>query len=209
MKLKSQWVLVLTLITLIFCGCKSNTSVDAAAAGEVELNATTNEYSDTDKEKLLDTALKISGKKLSAQEQNVVMRMLNLSQEDMIRGLSVCAEFSDGRYPSSLDHETVIKQTEAWALAKYGKYDNLPIYQKKEIEKKMYDTFFMASYYKRLIKENKDAVYYGDTVTAEDMNAVLMRWKISDNEYRVIFGDLTTQNVTGKELAELEKLSLE
>jgi len=36
-----------------------------------------------------------------------------------------------------------------------------------------------------------------------------MRWSISDNEYRVIFGDLRAENVTAEELAELEKSLLE
>jgi hypothetical protein len=51
-------------------------------------------------------------------------------------------------------------------------------------------------FYKELAKEGKEPVYYGDTVTAADGDAVLMRWKISDDEYRVIFGDLTVENVS-------------
>jgi len=31
-----------------------------------------------------------------------------------------------------------------------------------------------------------------------------MRWKVSDGLYRVIFGDLTTENVTAEQLGELE-----
>jgi len=31
-----------------------------------------------------------------------------------------------------------------------------------------------------------------------------MRWKITDNEYRVIFGDLHAETVTPEKLAELE-----
>ena len=46
-------------------------------------------------------------------------------------------------------------------------------------------------------------------MTADDIDAVLMRWKISDGEYRVIFGGLTTENITAEELAELEKPTLE
>jgi hypothetical protein len=34
-----------------------------------------------------------------------------------------------------------------------------------------------------------------------------MRWKVSDNEYRVIFGDLHAETVTTENLAELEKTS--
>jgi len=61
-------------------------------------------------------------------------------------------------------------------------------------------------FYGKLVKENKDVAYYGDKVTAQDVDKVLMRWKISDDEYRIIFGDLTTKDVTAQELAELEKL---
>ena len=41
--------------------------------------------------------------------------------------------------------------------------------------------------------------------TTADGNSVLMRWKISDNQYRVIYGDLHTEDVTAEKLAELEK----
>jgi hypothetical protein len=37
------------------------------------------------------------------------------------------------------------------------------------------------------------------------VEAVLLRWKISDDQYRVIFGDLSTMDVTAEQLAELEK----
>ena len=70
MKLKSQWVLVLTLITLAVSGCKSDTSADTvlSATGEVKQNAAINECKNNGKEKLLDMALKISGKKLTKNE---------------------------------------------------------------------------------------------------------------------------------------------
>jgi hypothetical protein len=32
-----------------------------------------------------------------------------------------------------------------------------------------------------------------------------MRWKVSDNEYRIIFGDLSVGSATTEELAELEQ----
>ena len=33
---------------------------------------------------------------------------------------------------------------------------------------------------------------------------VLLRWKVSDNEYRVIYGDLHVETVAADKLAELE-----
>jgi len=55
-----------------------------------------------------------------------------------------------------------------------------------------------------LVKEEKDVAYYGKTVSAKDTNAPLMRWKISDDEYRVIFGDLSIKDVSAEQLIELE-----
>jgi hypothetical protein len=38
----------------------------------------------------------------------------------------------------------------------------------------------------------------------KDADKVLMRWKVSDSEYRVIYGDLHAETVTPEKLAELE-----
>ena len=60
-------------------------------------------------------------------------------------------------------------------------------------------------FYMMLVQDKKEPVYYGETVGPEDADAVLMRWKISDNEYRIIFGDLSVGNATAEELAALEQ----
>ena len=39
----------------------------------------------------------------------------------------------------------------------------------------------------------------------KDTGKVLLRWKVSDKEYRVIFGDLHAETVSPEKLAELEK----
>lgn len=60
-------------------------------------------------------------------------------------------------------------------------------------------------FYEELTEENKDPAYFGDVVTPEDVDKVLMRWKVSDNQYRVIFGSLHAETVDAATLAELEK----
>jgi hypothetical protein len=62
-------------------------------------------------------------------------------------------------------------------------------------------------FYDELLRQGKDVAYYGDAVTAEDANAVLMRWRISEDQYRVIFGNLTTKDISATRLAELEGAS--
>jgi hypothetical protein len=59
-------------------------------------------------------------------------------------------------------------------------------------------------FYGNLMKENKDAAYYGDTITLQDADKVLMRWKISDDQYRVVYGGLKVEDVSSEKLVELE-----
>jgi len=125
-----------------------------------------------------------------------------------VQGLRAFAEITDGRYPSSMTMMAIMQES-------YGEvFKSMDIDPTKEptpeqsqwlMDKMM---LLQAPYifYAQLVQENKEPAYYGDRVTAEDADAVLMRWKISDDQYRVIFGDLSAEDVTAEELAELEKL---
>ncbi|MHC4483271.1 MAG: hypothetical protein ACYSW4_06950, partial [Planctomycetota bacterium] len=78
-----------------------------------------------------------------------------------------------------------------------------------ELETKMREGIMpiqsIGLFYMTLVQDKKEPVYYGETVGPDDVEAVLMRWKISDTEYRVIFGDLSAMDVSAEKLAELEK----
>ena len=63
-------------------------------------------------------------------------------------------------------------------------------------------------FYNKLVQDGNEPAYYGDKVTTEFGDSVLMRWKIADNQYRVIFGNLTVDTVSADELAELEAMPL-
>jgi outer membrane lipoprotein-sorting protein len=56
----------------------------------------------------------------------------------------------------------------------------------------------------RILRDNPDAAYYGKTVTPKDKDKVLLRWKLDDGKYEVIFGDLRAETVTAERLRELE-----
>jgi hypothetical protein len=62
----------------------------------------------------------------------------------------------------------------------------------------------IATFHMLLVEDGKEPTYYGDIVTPEDAEQVLMRWKVSDTEYRVIFGSLHVETVDAATLAELE-----
>ncbi len=126
------------------------------------------------------------------------------SEEKTIQGLQAFAEITYGKYPSSL--AIVTAMTEAGkALKESGRDPN----DEEEVNRMMSNMISMpaaSTFYAELVRTNKDVIYYGDKVTAEDIGMVLMRWRISENEYRIIFGDLRVENVTAEELAELESL---
>ncbi len=53
-------------------------------------------------------------------------------------------------------------------------------------------------------RNNPDAAYYGNTVGPKDKDKVLLRWKLDDGKYEVIFGDLRSEIVTAERLRALE-----
>lgn len=113
-----------------------------------------------------------------------------------LNGLRNFAELSGGWYPSALDRMSLARDV-ARALARSVRNGG-------ELKA---DTGIRATaefYHSELVRLHKDPAYYGDRVTATDTQAVLLRWKISENSYRVVFGDLSVGTVSPNELAELE-----
>ena len=141
------------------------------------------------------------------------MKMPSMTEEAAIEGLKFFAEIS-GQYPKSLNLMTLMQE--------FGKLKNgespaaeqlrQKLEQARSEEEKatelmniMRPAQSLGMFYMTLVQDRKDPAYYGESVGPDDAALVLLRWKISDNQYRVIFGDLTAENVTAEELAELEK----
>jgi hypothetical protein len=144
-------------------------------------------------EKLLDEALGLRGKKLTCEERNTALRMSNLNEKHVIQGLRVFAELTDGRYPSSLASTTADHEVrEAWQQ-KYGRPPG-----NEELEK-LYRVNAACRFYGELVQEDCDVKYHGDKVTASDIDDELMRWRMSEGEYRVIYGDLRVETIVDKE----------
>ena len=58
--------------------------------------------------------------------------------------------------------------------------------------------------FNRILMYNPDAAYHGKTVGPSDKNKVLLRWKLDDGRYEIIFGDLSAETVTADRLRALE-----
>jgi hypothetical protein len=62
----------------------------------------------------------------------------------------------------------------------------------------------IGQFYMRLVQEKRDPKYYGENVTPEDSDAILLRWRLDNGKYRVVFGDLDQRDISAEQLAEWE-----
>ena len=140
-----------------------------------------------------------------------MVKMPALTEEKAIKGLKLYADLS-GHYREELTwkHEWSEEIEKMDTPAAKRLKEELKGLTKDDRANRLADTMmpmrWLSRFCIRLIHEGKHPAYYGKTVTPTDADKVLMRWKVSDNEYRVIFGDLHSETVTTEKLAELEKL---
>jgi hypothetical protein len=137
------------------------------------------------------------GADIPPDKRSLVARILSLSEKDLITGLRTFAELSGGRYPTRLDTKTTVKEAD-------GLGSSLTEMSEGEKKQKIQDIFFASALYEKLGRENRDVVYHGDVVGADDTERILIRWKIANDSYRVVRADLRCETVTRVQLAALE-----
>jgi hypothetical protein len=131
---------------------------------------------------------------------------LSLDEKSVVDGLGFFAEYVGGKYPSDLSAMTMARELRAGLLAMFGGEPPWP--PKPGDENRAMSLEMAIRFCAELVMEDKEFAYYGDKVTAEFPHAVLMRWKVEDGKYRIIFGDLTARDVSAGELAQLEAVPL-
>jgi hypothetical protein len=143
----------------------------------------------------------------------VVDRPGVIDEEAAIEGLRQCAELlssyltiSEGEGPGWTMVAALEKSETPAAMRLKEEIKELPEMQKLNTVRRAVIPVFQRfmRFYNGLIQDKKDPAYYGKTVAPKDADKVLLRWKVSDSEYRVIFGDLHADTVTLEKLAELE-----
>ncbi|MHC5096485.1 MAG: LamG domain-containing protein [Planctomycetota bacterium] len=132
---------------------------------------------------------------------------VELSDDDkhLVDGLKFFADLSGGRYPSELNLMTLAKEMDDLLIVKYNGESPEP---DQETLQKLVNLEMALNFYNTLIVKNQSPAYYGRTVTSEFPHAVLMRWHVADDTYKVIYGDLTIKEVTEAELQDLESTPL-
>ena len=134
------------------------------------------------------------------------VEMPDAGGEMAVEGLRLFAEMTGGSYPSDMGMMTAIKEiSEAMREELMAEPNAMP---SRETTEKLMKIQMICMFYAQLVQEDKDPAYYGEKVTSEFGHAVLLRWKTADDQYRVVFGDLSVEDVSADELAELESLPL-
>jgi hypothetical protein len=121
-----------------------------------------------------------------------------------VDGLREFAELTNGQYPASLNMAEILRDGFEIIKDQLGG-DALETDEGKTMWRRVISVKPTCLFHNELVKQGKAPAYYGDTVSANDVSDVLLRWKSSEDEYRVVFGDLTIKNVGADRLAELEQ----
>jgi outer membrane lipoprotein-sorting protein len=137
------------------------------------------------------------------------MEWPEMTEEAAIEGLRLVADLV-GRYPKQASIVDLMHELSP-IMFEHIKKDQPEDVTDTELETKMMEAIrpiqSLGMFYMALVDDQKEPVYYGETVGPDDVEAVLMRWKINDSEYRVIFGDLKAADVSADELNKLENPS--
>jgi len=127
------------------------------------------------------------------------------TEQTLLKGLRGFAELSGGRYPSSLDLMTANAEIQVAFIVqrRLSGVDMETEPTKTELEK-ILAIQGSCMFLNKLQNDEKDPKYYGKFVTKENPEAVLIRWKREDDQYRVVFGDLQVGTVSVEQLEALE-----
>jgi outer membrane lipoprotein-sorting protein len=173
---------------------------DIAADDVYLLENPSDEEIDKNASDLLEAALQL-GANIPKDKRATVLRVLSLKEKDLIKGLATYLEFSEGTYPLTMSFDKTFVKNENKFITQAFKDRQ---FDEKQGKAKTLDIGFAAFFFDKLAREKKEPVYYGDTVTVNDPDKVLVRWKMSKDRYRVVYGSLKTETVTAERLDQIE-----
>jgi hypothetical protein len=127
------------------------------------------------------------------------------NEKTTVKGLRLYAGLT-GKYPVRL--ETGALRSEAEELMNFKGSDPLKGLSEDEKTRKTSEFILLVmpgDFYGELVENKKEPIYYGQSVGPDDSDKILLKWKLDDGQYRVIFGDLNTKTVSAEELVELER----
>lgn len=122
-----------------------------------------------------------------------------LNEETLLAGLKMFADYA-GRYPPSLDPMSVSAQI-GIAATMSGKMatkaaDPLDNVLTGDFMNDVMKISVACAFVQTLVAEGRSPEYFGDVVTPDDADDVLLKWRQPDGSFRIIYGDLRAETVT-------------
>ena len=137
------------------------------------------------------------------------MKMPEMTEEAAVKGLGVYQGIF-GTYPEKIDLITLTQRLskpdvletfrERMDAAKAAGEDTMEVFSREFVT----PMTSLAMFHMKLSQGKRDPVYYGRTVAPGDGAAVLLRWREDSGRYKVIFGDLSVQEMSYEELVAIE-----
>jgi len=140
------------------------------------------------------------------------MQTPSYSEAGMIEALKLAADLT-GHYPATLDIQALQQvmmeiatsdTPAARQLRQEWKNAGSPEAAARMSQQRLMSFMVVTTFPRMLAAQGAEPIYHGDVVTPDDVELPLMRWKVADDQYQVIFGDLHTETVSADVLAELE-----
>ncbi|MHC5110499.1 MAG: hypothetical protein ACYTHJ_11550 [Planctomycetota bacterium] len=132
-------------------------------------------------------------------------------EEGLINGLRLFAKLSGGDYPASLElsrfhaeiaalvAENVVKNFHAPSKNDDSENDKVKVDGNdpfmEALTQEMLDISTAARFFQSLVTEGASPEYFGESVSPEDADAILLRWVLPSGASRVVHGDLTVETV--------------
>ncbi|MHC4525181.1 MAG: hypothetical protein ACYSU8_06575, partial [Planctomycetota bacterium] len=130
------------------------------------------------------------------------IQLPKFDEKAAIGGLRRFAELT-GRFPGNMGTNEFMEDVNK-AIKNSFDPDVLESLSSQEMREQAAPFQSLIIFYGILIYDNKDVEYYGDQVTPEDTDKVLMRWKVEGDMYKVIFGDLSIVEMQYEDLVKIE-----
>jgi hypothetical protein len=117
----------------------------------------------------------------------------------LIKGLGNYAELA-GKYPPALNASTMVTDFSAAVANRMAsamaRGEKAP--DQKELMQKAVEIGSGISFYQKLAREGHSPEYHGKTVKPGQADAVLLRWKLTEGQWRVIYGDLRVDTISAE-----------
>lgn len=94
----------------------------------------------------------VKGADIPPAKRGIIGRMLRINEKDLLLGLRTYADLSGGRYPTSLETKSTLKEIETNQLG-----SNLTDTPKSQKDQMVMDIFFATVFYDKLTREKRDA----------------------------------------------------